>query len=210
MDIKRVGFHPPPVAEQPAGPEGKAAGPDSQPRIAPDSKPDAGPDTLPLPSPHSAPEKTTARAAAAPGKGNDPPARTQEAAVQGQRLKRHLQTLVPAESSTSRKGASAQSDALAGSAGNARFSIPPAPAENSEASAISSLRTCVSSQAMYYQGDLDRDETYDYATSLEDSGVESDLIDDVLGGPSSEDSPTAAGTQPTIVKKPGKKSKSDG
>ncbi|MEA1981159.1 MAG: prepilin-type N-terminal cleavage/methylation domain-containing protein, partial [candidate division Zixibacteria bacterium] len=49
-----------------------------------------------------------------------------------------------------------------------------------EASAISSLRTCVSSQAMFYQSDLDNDGVYDYATSLEEL-YESGLIDNVLG-----------------------------
>lgn len=48
------------------------------------------------------------------------------------------------------------------------------------ASAISSLRTMVSSQAMFYQGDIDGDQTYDYATSLEQLSTEG-LIDNVLG-----------------------------
>ncbi len=49
-----------------------------------------------------------------------------------------------------------------------------------EASAISSLRTLVSSQAMFYQGDLETEGTYDYATDLDEPGTVG-MIDNVLG-----------------------------
>ncbi len=49
-----------------------------------------------------------------------------------------------------------------------------------EASAISSLRTLVSSQAMFYQGDAEGDGVYDYAASLPELEHTS-LIDNVLG-----------------------------
>jgi hypothetical protein len=49
-----------------------------------------------------------------------------------------------------------------------------------EASAISSLRRMVSSQAMFYQGDINNDGVYDYATDL--SSLDSnEMVDDVIG-----------------------------
>lgn len=53
-------------------------------------------------------------------------------------------------------------------------------ASANEASAISSMRTLVSSQAMFYQDDLDEDGTSDYAESREELASE-DLIDTILG-----------------------------
>lgn len=53
-------------------------------------------------------------------------------------------------------------------------------ASANEASAISSLRTLVSSQAMFYQGDIENDTDYDYATSLEELST-TGLIDNTLG-----------------------------
>jgi type II secretory pathway pseudopilin PulG len=53
-------------------------------------------------------------------------------------------------------------------------------ASANEASAISSLRTMVSSQAMFYQGDLENDGNYDYAESLTELET-AELIDNVLG-----------------------------
>ncbi len=49
-----------------------------------------------------------------------------------------------------------------------------------EASAISSLRTLVSSQAMFFQGDIETDGTNDYASSLEELS-NNGMIDNVLG-----------------------------
>ncbi len=53
-------------------------------------------------------------------------------------------------------------------------------ASANEASAISSLRTLVSSQAMFYQGDIEGDSSYDYATDLLELSTEG-LIDNTLG-----------------------------
>ncbi|MBF0443023.1 MAG: type II secretion system protein, partial [Oligoflexales bacterium] len=53
-------------------------------------------------------------------------------------------------------------------------------ASANEASAISSLRTVVSAQAMFYQGDVDTSEEYDYATSLE-TLTSACMMDNVLG-----------------------------
>ena len=53
-------------------------------------------------------------------------------------------------------------------------------ASANEASAISSLRTLVSSQAMFYQGDIEGDGSYDYATNLVELTTDG-LIDNVLG-----------------------------
>jgi hypothetical protein len=54
-------------------------------------------------------------------------------------------------------------------------------AEGNEASAISSLRTLVSSQAMFYQGDVEADGTYDYGKNFEMPKT-GGMIDNVLGG----------------------------
>ena len=54
-------------------------------------------------------------------------------------------------------------------------------ASANEASAISSLRTLVSSQAMFHQSDIEEDGEYDYATTLEELR-EAGLIDSVLAG----------------------------
>jgi hypothetical protein len=53
-------------------------------------------------------------------------------------------------------------------------------AAGAEASAISSLRTLVSSQAMFYQGDVERDGDCDNATELR-SLDSYEMVDDVLG-----------------------------
>lgn len=52
-------------------------------------------------------------------------------------------------------------------------------ASANEASAISSLRTLVSAQAMFYQGDIEGDGTNDYATGLNEL-EDGELIDNTL------------------------------
>jgi hypothetical protein len=54
-----------------------------------------------------------------------------------------------------------------------------------EASAVDCMRTMVSAQSMYYQGDLSPNETYDYAESLEDL-YKYQLVDAFLGGGSKQ------------------------
>ncbi|HNR39859.1 MAG TPA: hypothetical protein PKN61_12560 [Acidobacteriota bacterium] len=61
-----------------------------------------------------------------------------------------------------------------------------------ESSAISSVRTLVSVQAMFYQGDLDQSGEPDYATELQPLGPNSDLIDEVLGEGSRSSHPMVA------------------
>ena len=49
-------------------------------------------------------------------------------------------------------------------------------ASANEASAISSLRTLVSSNAMFYQGDIENDSSYDYATGMEEICAECEAV----------------------------------
>jgi len=83
------------------------------------------------------------------------------------------------------------------------------PQRHGEASAISSVRTLVSAQAMFYHGDLDQSGAPDYATESQPLGSHSGLIDEVLGEGSRSAQPMEAAPPPSQVRQTGSDSGED-
>lgn len=85
---------------------------------------------------------------------------------------------------------------------------PPVSAAN-ESVGISSMRTVVSAQAMFYQRDIDQSGEPDYATEIQPLGSDNNLVDEVLGEGPRSTQPMEAAPLSSPVRRTGSGSSDD-
>lgn len=189
MNIHRMDSLQPPEPEFPAsGEDGGTPVSAQSPAFSSAGDPAANSDQLPV------------RTESESNAGDDPKAATGEIALQGRLVKGLLHDRTPDRV----RQVQPAPDRLPAPP----HEQPPVSANN-ESVGISSMRTVVSAQAMFYQGDLDENREPDYATELQPLGPNGDLIDEVLGEGSRSSQPMEAAPPSARVRQTGTDSNDD-